>query len=145
MSLNPPLIDYKSIKINDKDVLLGDECKASFSSPYNLIEIRLSSLNYSISYYEIRVTKDGDEYDIGVGNRIYWTSNLETDKIYYIPLSVNEENFNQGDGVYRISLYARNALDGSWDVTYIFCTIANDMFTLADGSSFDVLTVRDTP
>jgi hypothetical protein len=58
-------------------------------------------------------------------------------------IEVNETNFNQGIGTYRIGLYARNALDNSWDVTYLFFALGSEQFILADGSTFEVLTTRN--
>ena len=47
------------------------------------------------------------------------TLNVKVDTEGKVNEKQNEENFNLGNINYRISLYARSALDGTWDVTNI--------------------------
>lgn len=145
MSLVTPLVSYDSIKIHDTDILLSSECRASFTSPYNKISITMTPTNCSLSFYEVRVTGLEEEYDIGVGTQAYWNTNIAANTPLQFAIDINAKTFTLGDGTYRISLYARSALDNSWDVTYLFFTIGGEEFTLADGSSFEVLTTRTNP
>lgn len=55
--LNSPLVNYKSILINDKQISIGSEVKASYSSPFNKINVVFTPTNCSLSYYEVRVTR----------------------------------------------------------------------------------------
>jgi hypothetical protein len=71
MTLNSPVVDYNSIKINEVDVLLEQSCIASFSSPFNKINVTMTPTNCSLSYYEVRVTGVDEPYDIEVGNLAY--------------------------------------------------------------------------
>lgn len=143
--LDTPNINYKSIKINNKNIVLGEKVRASFVAPYNRIDIVMQPVNCSLSYYEVRVTKSTVDWDIGVGNLAYWDANisLQEDKNFSIP--INSEIFDEGDGDYRISLYGRSAIDGSWDVTYLLFTVEEDKFIPIDASGFEVLTTRNTP
>ena len=145
MSLITPLVSYESIKIHNTEILLSTTCRASFNSPYNKINIKMTPTNCSLSYYEARVTGSEDPYDIGVGTLAYWSSNIAANASHSFTIDINAKNFSLGDGKYRISLYARSALDDSWDVTYLFFTVSGEEFTLADGSSFEVLTTKDVP
>lgn len=145
MRFNTPLIEYTSIKIHDKEVELDGAARVSFSSPYNQIDITFQPTNTSLSYYEVRVTEDGEPYDIGVGNCAYVATSIPLNAAHKFSISVNSTTFDKGDCVYRISLYAKSALDGSWDIAYLFITLDGYSFQLSDGSLFGVVTDRDIP
>ena len=143
MTLNSPLVTYNSIAINGQSISLEGDCRASFSSPFNKIDITMTPTNCSLSCYEVRVTEVDEPYDIEVGNQAYWTTSIPANKSHTFSINITPEIFNKGDGVYRISLYAKSAIDGSWDVTYLFFTLDNVQFLLSDGSAFEVLTTRE--
>lgn len=152
MELNTPNVEYLSIKIAGKDILLASSCKASFKPPFNRIDVQIQPKNTALSYYEVRITKADAEADIGIGvlpkdpdGIKCWCANIPQNKPYQFSIAINEENFIHGDGAYRISFYAKSALDGSWDVSYLFFTLDQTYFTLSDGSVFAVLTDRDAP
>lgn len=145
MALVSPLVTYNSIKINNVDVLLDGNCRASFNSPFNKINVTMTPTNCSLSYYEVRVTGIDDPYDIEVGNLAYWTASVAQNKTHSFTININETLFNKGNGVYRISLYAKSAIDGSWDTSYLLFTVDNNQFVLADGTTFSVLTTREAP
>lgn len=148
MALITPLISYDSIKVADVDILLSSLTRVSFNSPYNRIDIKFTPRNGSIEYYEVRITREADTWDIGTGTLVYWDTNIAGNAQQSFSINVNSTNFSSGDGVYRVGLYAKSASDGSWDVSYLFFTIgANgyEQFTLSDGSGFAVLTTRDAP
>lgn len=144
MKFETPLVRYDSIKLDGKEVELDGNYKVSFSSPYNKIDITLSPINTSLSYYEVRVTLDGEPYDIEVGNRAYATTNLPQNRSHNFSIDITPELFDRGDGIYRISLYAKSATDGSWDITYLFFTL-DGYLQLADGLTFSVVTTKDAP
>jgi hypothetical protein len=145
MELSTPNVEYTALKIAGKDILLSSSCRASFKSPFNRIDVTLKPKNASISYYEVRITSADDVADIGVGTLASWSANIPANTEYQFSIDINETNFTHGDGAYRISFYAKSALDGSWDVSYLFFTIDQSYFTLSDGSIFAVLTDRDAP
>ena len=145
MELNTPNVEYISIKIANKDILLSSSCRASFKPPFNKIDVKIKPTTASLSYYEVRVTKIDEVADIGVGTLAYWDANISANSEHQFSIDINNTNFAYGDGAYRISFYAKNAIDGSWDVSYLFFTLDQMNFTLSDGSSFAVLTDRAAP
>ncbi len=145
MRFNTPLIEYTSIKIHGKEVELDGAARVSFSSPFNRIDITFQPTNTSLSYYEVRVTEDGEPYDIGVGNRAYVATSIPLNAAHTFSLNVTPDIFDKGDSIYRISLYAKSALDGSWDIAYLFIALTDGYFQLADGNLFGVVTTKDIP
>lgn len=71
MELNTPNVEYISIKIANKDILLSSYCRASFKPPFNKIDVKIKPTTASLSYYEVRVTKIDEVADIGVGTLAY--------------------------------------------------------------------------
>lgn len=140
-----PMVDYLSIKIANTDILLSSTCRASFKPPYNKIEVQLKPTTASLSYYEVRVTQADEVADIGVGKLAYWDANISANEIKIFSIDINDTNFSHGDTTYRLSFYAKNAVDGSWDVSYLYFTFDDIQFTLSDGCEFAVLTDRDVP
>lgn len=140
-----PLVDYLSIKIANTDILLSSTCRASFKPPYNKIEVQLKPTTASLSYYEVRVTQADEVADIGVGKLAYWDANISANGIKTFSIDINSTNFSHGDATYRLSFYAKNAVDGSWDVSYLYFTFDDMQFILSDGYEFAVLTDRDIP
>lgn len=140
-----PNVEYLSIKIADRDILLSSCCRASYESPYNKIDVQIQPTNASLSYYEVRVTKADEAFDIGVGTLAYWDANIAANQIKTFSIDINKDNFPEGNITYRISFYAKSAIDGSWDVSYLFFSSDGLQFVLSDGSSFAVLTDRDAP
>lgn len=140
-----PMVDYLSIKIANTDILLSSTCRASFKPPYNKIEIQLKPTTASLSYYEVRVTSADEVADIGVGKLAYWDANISANEVKTFNIDINNTNFSHGDTTYRLSFYAKSAVDGSWDVSYLYFTFDDIQFTLSDGCEFAVLTGRDAP
>lgn len=142
--LNPPNIQYNSIKIitsfngiqNSQTVSLNSTYSISLSST---LQIKMTPTNTSLSRYEVRVTKLNDNYDIGVGNLAYFATNLSANTEHTININVTNSIFNQGNVAYRVSLYAQSAVDGSWDVTYLFFTSGNDKFIPSGSDGLETL------
>jgi len=143
--LETPLVRYDSIKIGTIDVALSSEGRVSFNAPYNRVDIRFTPTNCSLSYYEVRITGVNDPYDIEVGNLAYWNTNIAANATHSFSFPVNSTLFDAGDGTYRVSLYAKSAVDGSWDVAYLLFTVGNEQFVPADADGFEVLTTRTAP
>lgn len=140
-----PIVDYLSIKIANTDILLSTTCRASFKPPYNKIEVQIKPTATSLSYYEVRVTKADEVADIGVGKLAYWDANISANAVKTFSIEINSTNFSYGDTTYRLSFYAKSAIDGSWDVSYLYFTFDDIQFILSDESEFAVLTDREAP
>ena len=152
MELTTPNVEYSSLSIAGKEILLSSSCRASFKPPFNRIDVTIKPKNTSLSYYEVRITKADEDWDIGIGvlpkdpdGIECWCASIPQNKHYQFSIAINEENFIHGDGAYRISFYAKSATDGSWDVSYLFFTLDQTYFTLSDGSIFSVLTDEEAP
>ena len=59
--LTTPQVEYKSIKINNVDIILSESARASFVSPCNKIDVVINPTNCSLSYYEVRITRATDD------------------------------------------------------------------------------------
>ncbi len=153
MPFETSLVRYDSIELNNTEVALDGAYKVSFSPPYNKINLTFSLVESSLSYYEVRVTREADPYDIGVGTlartpsgEAIALSNLALNKSHTITIAICPETFNSGDGDYRVSLYAKSALDGMWDVTYLLFTLKDSCYLqTSDGSILGVGTSQDIP
>ena len=145
MELTTPNVEYSSLSIAGKEILLSSSCRASFKPPFNRIDVTIKPKNTSLSYYEVRITKADEDWDIGVGKLAYWEANVSSNIAHQYSIDINSVNFAHGDGAYRISFYAKSATDGSWDVSYLFFTLDQTYFTLSDGSIFSVLTDEEAP
>ena len=71
MELTTPNVEYISVSIAGKNILLASSCRASFKSPFNKIDVKIQPTNTSLSYYEVRITKADEDWDIGVGKLAY--------------------------------------------------------------------------
>jgi hypothetical protein len=133
-------ISVANLKFNTTEaVTVGSLCKVSYN---HKITIKVTPNNCGLGQFDIRVTGSDDPWDIDQGKLLNRATNLSKNSSYNCEFFINQENFPTA-GDYRIGLYARNALDDSWDVTYLFFTLS-EQFILADGSSFEVLTTRAT-
>ena len=116
-----PIMEY-NISINNQSITVNSEnpIRASFNPPFNIISGTYKSTNISLSRFEIRITAADADFDIDLGTRPYYaTANISANSVHEFSFEINEENFNLGNITYRISLYARSALDGTWDVTNV--------------------------
>lgn len=116
----------------------GDTIHASYKEGYNIIKVRYIS-DISLNFYEARVTKDGEDYDVGIGGLAYQhAGSLAANTEHSFTITINKELFPE-DGVYRISLYARESLENTWDVTYLFITSENYVFTPINSDGMEVV------
>lgn len=145
-----PNLDYKSITLtyvsdttHTIDVGLSGTCRATIGT-HNYFTISFIP-NVSLTYYEVRITKASDDYDIGVGTRAYSAENLPANKAHTFNIALNADNFSAGATSYRISLYAKNQRDYSWDVSYLFFTTDGLQFIVQTDEAFESLTAVDKP
>lgn len=72
MPLNAPFVEYNSISINGNEIAMeSTTCRASYNSPFNKINVTFTPTNCSLSYYEVRVTRVDEPYDIQTGALAY--------------------------------------------------------------------------
>jgi hypothetical protein len=145
MSYIVPDVSYNikvaNLKFNTVgDIAIGTTCRVSYNCK---IIITLTPKNCGLDQFDIRATASADPWDLDRGILLSRRTNLQQSISYSCEFLINKENFPDA-GEYRIGLYARNALDGSWDVTYLFVTLNDGYFQLADGI-LGVVTNRDIP
>lgn len=116
----------------------GDTIRASYKAGHNTVEVRYIS-DISLNFYEARVTKEGEDFDVGVGGLAYqYAGSLAANTEHSFVIEINDKLFPE-DGVYRISLYARESLENTWDVTYLFITSENYIFIPSDTDAMEVV------
>lgn len=120
---------------------LNSNYKVSYNSNANAVRITFTvKAGQSLSVYQVRVTKDNEAYDVNLGARAAYLTNLAGGSTHTVNIAVNNTNFSKGPGVYRISLYAQRSLDYAWDVTYLFCVIdANSKFIPRSSDGLEVV------
>jgi len=138
-----PEVTY-TITLNGTQIPVDGSAKVSFKSPFNKIYINVKPTNTSLSYFEARVTTYNADYGIGVGKLLCHETNISsTGKT--LSFDINATNFSEGDGDYRIGIYSKNSVDGTWDLTYIFFEVAGSQFIPSDSTGFEVLTTEPIP
>lgn len=75
-----------------------------------------AQVNENFIEFEARATKDGEAYGRGIGTLVASMSIALPN--YYLantnyPFVITDQKLTNGDGVYRISMYAKN-VDGIW-------------------------------
>lgn len=154
---HPNVVEYESVEltyvsgaVNKLEVGNLGRCSATLSTPgrSNYFTIKFKP-TISLSYYEVRITPDAthgiDDYDIGVGKLAYVQANIEANKTHTFRIDINQANFSQGGKSYRIAMYARNSLDNSWDVSYLFFSSDGLQFIAKTDEPFESLTDRIPP
>jgi hypothetical protein len=157
-------MDENSIEFYINGIKISQDvgCIASYISPFNKIDVKLTLADYAISYCEVRVTEVDADYDIGVGNlplktlpvnqtdplnHAVWVG-LRANYTHNLSFYITPEGFpitEPGRKTFRVSLYAKNELDGSWNVSYLVFTLDGAQLLLADGTALGVLTTREIP
>lgn len=150
MLLETRLLQYKDPTING--VVVTNNCKASYQSPFNQIDIEATPIEGSISYYEVRITAADEPYDIGVGAlpKCYYRSarqdaswvGLPGNTAHNFSILVEPNTFvlNAGETSksFRLSFYAKSAIDGTWDMTYFLFTVDGLSLGVDDGDGSDL-------
>ena len=108
--------------------------KISYVSGYDQLLIRYTS-DMSLQYIEARITADGTDYGIGIGTLVdYSSGSISANTQHTLTLNSSSTIFTSGDGVYRLSIYAKNSIDGTWNQTHFFITASDEVF-MAGGVS----------
>jgi len=103
---------------------------------YDSISVTFES-DVAYQAFQCRATKEGEAYGVGIGVSIASFSN--TPAATPRTFEIYDNYLLQGDGSYRISLFAQGA-DGSWNDNGTFFTSGTGQLLTSDGKEF--LTVR---
>lgn len=99
---------------------------------FDCITVAFSS-DLAYRAFECRATKSGDDYGVGKGNLVasFSATPANTERTF----EVYDDYLTNGDGAYRISLYAQGE-DGSWNDNGGFIPAASGGLVTADGKRF---------
>lgn len=106
--------------------------KVSAVTGYNHIDVTFSS-DIAYQAFECRATKSGESYGRGVGRLIasFSTTPAETSRTF----QVYDDDLVNGEGKYRISLYAQSE-DGGWNDNCAFIPLNSTGLITSDGKKF---------
>lgn len=107
----------------------ADRYKISGEPGYDYITVQFSS---DIPYraFECRATKNGEDYGVGKGALV--ASFSQTPANTQRTFEVYDDYLLNGDGEYRISLFAQGE-DGSWNDNYYYIPSNSGSYITADG------------
>jgi len=129
------------------DAMPTTKLRFSCTSPYNVLNVSYTP-DSSLIYYEVRVTKAGQDYGIGKGTRLYYSGpNIANNSNNSFTLTITKSvpEFST-DGDCLLGFYAKSSdSEGLWDVTYLL--ISSDDYILApnDYDGIEVLTDEPIP
>jgi len=103
--------------------------KVSSVTGYDHIDVTFSS-DIAYTAFECRATKAGENYGLGVGRLVasFSTTPAGTSRTF----EVYDDDLVNGDGEYRISLYAQSE-DGGWNDNHAFIPAGSSGLLTADG------------
>lgn len=129
------------------DVIMSpsDGSHVSFQTGHNIVSLTFTS-DISLVYAEVRITKGTIGYDIGVGNLATYTAgSIPASTPYTLSFAVNSTSFSEGDGLYTVSLYVKNSIDGSWNEYHFFITVDGNDFITSESENLKVVTDQEIP
>ena len=106
--------------------------KVSSVSGYTYITVTFSS-DIAYTQCEIRATASGDEYGVGKGRLI--ASFSSTPASVERTFEVYDTDLVNGDGDYRISLFAQSE-DGGWNDNYLLIPSSSSKMITSDSKTF---------
>lgn len=106
-----------------------DRYKISDEPGYDYITVQFSS-DIPYQAFECRATKSGADYGVGKGALV--ASFSQTPANTQRSFEIYDDYLLQGDGEYRISLFAQGE-DGSWNDNYYYTPVGSDSYITADG------------
>lgn len=109
--------------------ITADRYKISGEPGYDYITVQFSS---DIPYraFECRATKNGEDYGVGKGALV--ASFSQTPANTQRAFEVYDDYLLNGDGEYRISLFAQGE-DGSWNDNYYYIPSGSSIYITANG------------
>ena len=159
MILESSLVKFNSIKVNGKEI--DQVGRVSYNYPFNEIKFEMAVKNTSLNYFEVRVTNWEDEYDIEVGELVYYSPGFPASSTQTFTIKIDPDKYpifritgpESKIKTFRVGLYARSAVDNSWDVAYFVFTTNNEQLFITELDSngntktipLCVLTKRDIP
>lgn len=109
--------------------------KVSDESGFDYIIVAFQS-DVPYQAFECRATKVGEDYGVGKGALVasFSTTPANTQRQF----EVYDDYLLNGDGEYRISLFAQGK-DGSWNDNWLFIPVGADGMLTADGLEYLVM------
>lgn len=109
-----------------------DRSKLSRQPGFDSVSVSFTADQYCAAF-ECRATKEGEDYGVGKGELIASFSAIQAG----VPqkFSVSSSFLTRGDGVYRISLFAKGQ-NGSWNDNHKFITSNGLDLISSDGKTF---------
>lgn len=106
--------------------------KISDEVGYNSLTVKFTS-DIEYSQFECRSTKVGQAYGVGIGSLVASFSYTppQTERAF----EVYDNHLINGDGEYRISLFAKSVETSSWNDNHSFIANGN-ILTTSDGKDF---------
>nr|DAR34137.1 MAG TPA: hypothetical protein [Caudoviricetes sp.] len=106
--------------------------KISDEAGFNFISVRFQS---DIPYiaFECRATKVGEEYGVGKGALVasFSSTPAQTERTF----EVYDSYLVQGDGEYRISLFAQSE-EGAWNDNFPYIPLGSSSYVTAEGKEY---------
>ena len=106
--------------------------KISDETGYDSMSVTFSS-DIAYSQFECRATKVGADYGVGKGSLV--ASFSATPALTNRTFEIYDTHLVNGDGEYRISLFAKSADTNTWNDNHAFL-VDGDNFITADGKIF---------
>lgn len=107
----------------------ADRYKISGEPGYDYITVQFTS-DLPYTSFECRATKSGEDYGVGKGALV--ASFSQTPANTQRSFEIYDDYLLQGDGEYRISLFAQGA-DGAWNDNYYYIPSGSANYTTSDG------------
>lgn len=106
--------------------------KISGVKGFDFLSVTFSS-DIQYKAFECRATKVGEDYGVGKGELIssFSTTPAGVERTF----EIYDEYLLQGDGEYRISLFAQSD-DGAWNDNHLFIPSGSDKLITSDGMDF---------
>lgn len=107
----------------------ADRYKISGEPGYDYITVQFTS-DLPYTAFECRATKSGEDYGVGKGALV--ASFSQTPANTQRSFEIYDDYLLQGDGEYRISLFAQGE-DGAWNDNYYYIPSGSSSYITADG------------
>lgn len=106
--------------------------KISNKNGFDHITVTFTS-DIQYSSFECRATKVGSNYGVGIGSLVasFSTTPANTERTF----EIYDDDLVNGDGEYRISLFAKGT-DGSWNDNYYYIPSGSSRYITSDGKPY---------
>lgn len=144
---NIPELEFK-VYVNGRSVytegIPEDSWKISFASGYNSVKVVFRCLNCSLTRAMLTVQKGAKEdvcpYDCGPTSSkseevATIVGSIAANTTQTLEFEASNRTFTEGDGVYTLSIYAKSAVDGSWNEYDILLSAVGTELQTSNGLS----------